>query len=142
MRSINANEFILELNVKLLISYAIACKTDLISLGNSINVKQMSEINKISTMIIENLFEPPVLKDLAREAGMNETSFKKLFKNITQQPLYQYWSNCRMEAAFQKIISSSDSITDIALDFGFSTVTNFSKAFTKRYSRSPTAFRK
>jgi len=136
------NELIVELNVKLLISYALACKDEMVSGEKTITVKEMSEINRISNMILKKLFEPPLIRNLARDAGMNETTFKKSFKAVLQKPPYQYWSDHRMDMAFYRIVNSCESVTDIALDLGFSTVASFSKAFTKKFKLPPTAYRK
>ena len=142
LQSPDRNELIIELNVKLLLAYAFSYSVHLKSEKNLISAHQISEINRVSSLILENLFDPPSIKNLAKETGTSVTAFKRNFKMVLKEPPYQYWSTYRMNLAFEKIVSSEDSITDIALGLGFSTVTNFSKAFKKKFKLSPTIFRK
>ncbi|ANH80010.1 hypothetical protein A8C56_02575 [Niabella ginsenosidivorans] len=136
------NELMLELLVKLLLCAALACKMELQLNNRIITLNEVSEVNRVSILLLKNLTEEPNLRQLARQAGMNETFLKKLFALRFHIPPYRYWHAYRMDEAFTRVINTDEALTDIALDMGFSALSNFSKAFKKYYGLAPSHYRK
>ncbi|MCD2425913.1 AraC family transcriptional regulator [Niabella pedocola] len=132
----------LELAVKLLLYAALACKADLQLGGRIVSLSRISQINRVSTALLKNLTEEPNFRVLSRQAGMDETYLKKLFAKRFNQPPYSYWQEHRMNEAFTRVVHTNEPLTDIALEMGFSAVSNFSKAFKKLYHFTPSHFRK
>ncbi|MCF3111675.1 AraC family transcriptional regulator [Niabella sp. CC-SYL272] len=132
----------LELAVKLLLYAALACKTDLLMGGRIVPLSKISEINRVSTVLLKNLTAEPNFRALSQQARMDETYLKKLFAKRFNQPPYSYWQEHRMNEAFTRVVHTNEPLTDIALDMGFSAVSNFSKAFKKIYHFTPSYYRK
>ncbi|WP_018630123.1 helix-turn-helix domain-containing protein [Niabella aurantiaca] len=132
----------LELAVKLLLCAALACKTDLQLGGRIVSLSRISQINRVSTLLLKDLTEEPDFRVLSQQAGMNETYLKKLFTKRFDKPPYRYWQEHRMNEAFTRVAYTNESLTDIALDMGFSALSNFSKAFKKHYDFNPSHLRK
>ncbi|MFD2918875.1 helix-turn-helix domain-containing protein [Terrimonas rubra] len=70
---------------------------------------------------------------MSRTAGMNTSTFKKMFKQINGQSIYDYLSTHRMDEVRNRLLHINESIKRIALDLGFSALSNFSKAFKKQF---------
>jgi len=132
----------LELDVMLLLSHALACKAIVDNKANQTSLEQLSIVHWVSTSILKDLATPPSISQMSRSAGMNTTTFKKMFKQINDQPMYDYWSSHRMDEARNRLLNTNDSIKSIALDLGFSALSNFSKAFKKQFLVAPSYYRK
>lgn len=65
----------------------------------------------------------------------------RLFKEQTGHTLNKYIETLRMQLAMDKIKNTNMSISKIALTCGYSTDSNFYKAFRKHYGQSPSFFR-
>ncbi|MBO9595538.1 MAG: helix-turn-helix transcriptional regulator [Niabella sp.] len=132
----------LELTVQELLCSALECKTAFELGGRIVSLSRISQINRISTALLKDLTEEPNFRLLSQQAGMDETYLKKLFAKRFHKPPYSYWQKHRMHEAFTRVVHTNDPLTDIALDMGFSAVSNFSKAFKKLYHFTPSYFRK
>ena len=83
----------------------------------------------------------PGLIAIAATLNMNERSLRRHLKDegtTYRELLHQ----CRMELAERYLSHSQLSITDISLRVGFTDTSNFSRAFTRAFGRSPSDFRK
>ncbi|WP_300597146.1 AraC family transcriptional regulator [Niabella sp.] len=142
LRNPAADDLALELAVKQLLCTALECKTAFHLGGRIVSLSRISQINHISTLLLKDLTVEPNFRLLSQQAGMNETYLKKLFAKRFNLPPYRYWQEHRMNEAFTRVVHTSEPLTDIALDMGFSAVSNFSKAFKKIYHFNPSHFRK
>lgn len=79
------------------------------------------------------------IKEIAREAAMSEFHFYRLFKSIYSCSPYQYLLNRRLEFA-KSLLYQKESISNIAIETGFSDPSAFSKAFKKKFGYSPGDF--
>lgn len=82
------------------------------------------------------------LSDLARQAQLSEYHFAHMFKQSMQMPPHQYVMQRRLELAHQALHGSSLSLTEIAVQYGFSSSSHFSHRFKKQYGYSPSHIRK
>lgn len=76
------------------------------------------------------------------QCGLRKTQFHELFKQATGISPKAYWTKAIMRQAEASLWESNRSITEIAEDFGYSSVHHFSKQFTQFHGVSPTEFRK
>lgn len=109
----------------------------------------LPEISLPETQYLKNIFEAIAssynsitIADLANSISMAPSIFSKWFKNLTNIPIAEYIENYKISQAKFLLISTSQSITDIALNMGFSTQTYFSRLFKLHTGVSPTNFRK
>ena len=80
-----------------------------------------------------------VLADLVR---LSPYHFARSFKRSVGEPPHRYWMGRRIERAKALLANPSASITEIALDIGFSGTSAFSAAFHKMTGQTPTEFRR
>ena len=85
---------------------------------------------------------PLTLSQLAEEARMTPHYFCSVFRQAVGQTPVAYLCAFRLETAAERLRSSRETVTDIALESGFGDLSYFTKAFTKRMGCSPGAYRR
>lgn len=82
------------------------------------------------------------LKKLAAIAGCSSPFFTRRFAALMKETPKQYTSRLRLERAALRLVLLDDGIFDIGLDCGYSNHETFSRAFRRRFSVAPLAYRK
>jgi AraC-like DNA-binding protein len=77
------------------------------------------------------------LKDLARQSHLSLSRFKTRFKSETGIPPKQFILQCKLAAARERLVSTDDSICQIAMDLGFSSSQYFATVFKRLMGISP-----
>lgn len=90
--------------------------------------------------IDEHFSEPLNIDDMAKEIGMSKFHFFRLFKQVFNQSPYQYLLQKRLRYAVVLLKKGNTSISEIAMETGFSDIYAFSKAFKNTYGVSPSNF--
>lgn len=102
-----------------------------------------SRIQKAVNIIKENPAELHTLKSLSDEACFSPYHFLRVFKILTGESPGRYIRRERIIRSLNQLIHQGDSsITEIALDSGFSSSANFSKAFKSVMGMNPRQCRK
>ncbi len=78
---------------------------------------------------------------LAREAGLSRFHFLRAFARVTGLTPHQYVRRARLRRAAVKLASGDARVIDVALDCGFSDVSNFNHAFRAELGEAPLAWR-
>ena len=99
-------------------------------------------IDRVIDYLRDHLDKPLKLEDLARVACFSEYHFHRVFGAMTGETLNDFTNRLRLEKAARLLRYSEQSLTDIALDCGFSSSATFSRAFRTGYDTSPSQFRK
>ena len=93
--------------------------------------------------LIHSAFQTDLcLDDLANAAAMSRYHFLRCFKTQVGSTPHAYLQQVRLQNAAALLRSSSRTITDIALDCGFTSPSRFSDAFRRRYGCTPSAYRR
>src|SRR6202161_2797645 len=106
------------------------------------NSEYSHRINRVIDYLRGNLDRQVKLKELARVACLSEFHFHRIFGAVSGETLNNFTNRLRLEKAARLLRYSSQSVTDIALDCGFSSSAAFSRAFRSGYDTSPSQFRK
>lgn len=96
----------------------------------------------IAKYISEHYESPITLDGLAARAGLSPSYFSRKFKNVTGMGMKEYLKYTRLRNSAHMLVSTPDSITDIAFACGFSDSNYFKDAFKKMYGVSPREYRK
>jgi AraC family transcriptional regulator len=99
-------------------------------------------IDRVIDYLRGNLDRQVKLKELARVACLSEFHFHRIFGAVSGETLNNFTNRLRLEKAARLLRYSGQSVTDIALDCGFSSSATFSRAFRSGYDTSPSQFRK
>ena len=90
----------------------------------------------------EHSAQPLSLDDMARQAGLSPCHFLRVFGTEFGVTPHQYLVQCRLRRASRRLIEGDESVTDIALDVGFSDLSNFVRSFHRAAGAAPASFRK
>jgi AraC family transcriptional regulator len=103
----------------------------------------LSRINRVIDYIDTNLHAELRLEQLARIASFSPYHFHRIFKALVGEPLNQFIQRIRVEKAAAKLIDQPKlSVTEIALDTGFSGSSSFARAFKDHFGISATEWRR
>jgi len=89
-----------------------------------------------------HLDEDVSLRELAREMLLSEFHLHRVFSRAVGETTKQYTSRLRLDRAAAALLSSDDSILDIALASGFSSHEVFIRSFQRRFGMSPRQYRR
>ena len=97
--------------------------------------------NRAIDYITRNLSGPLKLEEVARAAFFSPFHFHRVFQGVVGETLNQFIKRTRLERALYAMAHAPKrSLTDIALEFGFSSSSDFSRSFKQRYGVPPSAF--
>jgi AraC family transcriptional regulator len=100
-------------------------------------------IERALAFIQERLGEPITVADVAEAAALSEFHLHRLFHRTMGESVGRYVTRKRLETAALRLASEpATPITNIALEVGYSSSSNFSKAFRLYFGVSPTAVRR
>jgi AraC-like DNA-binding protein len=69
--------------------------------------------------------------------SISESKLKKDFKLIYGLPVYEYFQKIRMQTAKDKLLSGDHSVKEVAMELGYSNLSNFTIAFKKEFGLLP-----
>ena len=100
-------------------------------------------INRILDYIETHLDHSFTLEELAAVASFSKFHFHRLFSAMTGETLFQFIARVRLErAASCLLIHPKQTITEVALECGFSGSATFSRAFREGFGVSPSQWRR
>ena len=81
------------------------------------------------------------LETLAQKCHMNPNYFSSYFKTVMNYTPFEYINRKRVEAACQRLLTTDDNVTKIALDVGFHSISYFNRVFKAQMKVSPLSLR-
>ncbi len=89
-----------------------------------------------------HLAEAPSVKDAARAVGLSVSHLYRLFQRVRKESPQDALARIRIESAMQLLGSSNAKLQRVAVECGFSSASNFCRAFRAEKGRSPSAWRR
>jgi AraC-like DNA-binding protein len=102
---------------------------------------QMKVISKVLKFIEDNYKEKISLNKIANMLNYNPCYFSQFFKANIGINYYEYLTRIRIREATFDLVKTERSISDIALEHGFSDAKSFNKGFKDSFGRSPNQYR-
>ena len=122
-----------------------ACMTLVFEIAELMNkdnhMAEQEDLSAIIERIRDNSAHKINLNDLAKEAALSPTHFINAFKQATGFPPLHFQLLCRLNEGKRLLSETSDTITVIAGDLGFSSSQHFSTHFRKMFGITPSAYR-
>ncbi len=116
---------------------------------NALNVKHTKRLDRnlsvFKDMLIfvqKNYGDKITLEDIAKSGNVSKSTCLVIFKKYLQDTPTNYLIGYRLKKALKMLNESYLSITEIALEVGFSGVSYFAETFKKNYGCSPSEYRK
>lgn len=101
-----------------------------------------SSVVKAKKFIEQNLSEPLPLPLVAKQAGVSESHFCRLFKEATHLTLTDYINRRRIEWAKRELLKPEVRVSEIAFRIGYQSLSQFNRSFARFTGNSPTNFRR
>lgn len=90
----------------------------------------LNELNRVMDYIEEHLAEELPLEKIAQVAGVSAYHFKTVFFYLAGMTIHEYIRNRRLSEA-NKDLLRGETVTDVAIKYGYQSVDGFSRAFKK-----------
>jgi AraC-like DNA-binding protein/predicted transcriptional regulator YdeE len=102
----------------------------------------IDRLNNTIEYIEANLDKNIHLELLASKFALSKYHFHRIFKALIGDPPFRYIEKRRLSGAATDLIETDKRIIDIAFDYGFNSHESFIRSFKKKYSLTPSQFRK
>ena len=86
-------------------------------------------------------FEPLGVDDMARAAGLSRAHFSRQFRAAFGTSPHAYLLTRRLERAAAMLRTTDNSVTEICLAVGLTSVGSFTTSFKRAFGKTPTAYR-
>jgi len=102
----------------------------------------VERVNRATDLITARPAAPHRLEEVAAAAGFSPFHFHRVFRSLTGETLQRFVRRVRLERALRLMAhgASGRTLTETALDCGFTSSSDFSRAFKARFGVPPSAF--
>lgn len=101
----------------------------------------VEKFNIVFDYIEHHYMEDLSLEEVAAQIGFSKFHFSRLFRQFTDTAFYDYLCARRIKTAETLLLDPNLSITEIALQSGFSSISTFNRVFKKFKECTPTEFK-
>jgi len=110
------------------------------AIGDDI-VKNRSAIMAILEYIDNNFDEDMTVTSLAKMCSVSEPYFRRIFKSVTDRTPLEHINRVRIQKACVFLLRDEESIINVALKCGFSSVSTFNRNFIRYVGCTPSEYR-
>ncbi|MCL2377132.1 MAG: AraC family transcriptional regulator [Defluviitaleaceae bacterium] len=96
---------------------------------------------KVTRYINDHYRHDITLEDLSAIAGYSKFHFSRIFKQYTGMAYVDYLNQVRIKAAENMMLNPNITITEIAMNSGFNSITTFNRTFKKLKNYTPSQFK-
>ncbi|MEM9276600.1 MAG: AraC family transcriptional regulator [Cyanobacteria bacterium P01_F01_bin.143] len=104
--------------------------------------EQIERIYYAREILLKNLTDPPSLKDLARQAGLNDFMLKQGFRYCFDTSVFAVLRSHRLDLAKKLLAEQDITVAEVAHQIGYSNARSFARAFKHKYSLNPKEYQK
>lgn len=97
----------------------------------------LHQVNQALDYIELHLDADISLEQVAKQAGISQWHFARIFRALTNETLKSYIRSRRLSEALNLLLTSDERIIEIALGAGFGSQESFSRAFKKIFDITP-----
>jgi AraC-like DNA-binding protein len=102
----------------------------------------LDQINAVVYQVTKNVTHSMTVSDCAKQLGMSESRFSRLFRRATGNTFVDFVNRVRINRACQLLMESDRYITHICYEVGFNNVANFNRRFLEIKGMTPRDFRR
>lgn len=102
----------------------------------------IEKTKSVRDYMIENLSRKTTIDYICKRFDITPTLFKRCFKELFQYPPHEYLNRIRMARAAELLVATNMNILEVSVEIGYSSSSNFSRAFRDIYNISPLQYRK
>ncbi len=101
------------------------------------NGLERDKIEAARDLLMSHAERPLSIKDLARKVAINECYLKKGFKALTGKTIHEFQHERRMAQALTLLQEGNTTVSEVAAELGFLSISHFSTAFKKATGAKP-----
>ncbi len=99
--------------------------------------RNVEAVRNSRQILMERMSNPPTIKELSLEVGLNEYQLKVGFKNIYGNSINAYLQEHRINKALKLMTDDGLKVQEAASEIGYSNVSHFITAFKKKHGVTP-----
>jgi AraC-like DNA-binding protein len=100
-----------------------------------------NQIRQAKVLLLENIFSPVTQEEIADKIGMGYSRYRKRFKEYTGLSPAQYKINLKINKAKDLLITTNQSMKEIAMNLGFDNTDYFYRIFKQKTGFTPSDYR-
>lgn len=108
--------------------------------GPDLNRKDRRNISLARDILVEEMADPPSIRELSRRAGINEFKLKAGFRKLFGDTIYRTLKKVRMEKARRLLSETDANVLTVANQVGYANPSHFAAAFRKTFGISPRTY--
>ncbi|MEM1242821.1 MAG: AraC family transcriptional regulator [Cyanobacteria bacterium P01_H01_bin.26] len=108
--------------------------------SRELKASDLERVQYAREILVQRLCDPLSLADLARQAGLNECTLKRGFRQLFGTTVFGYLRDCRMQKAQALLQSPYMTIAQVARQVGYRNPEAFSTAFRRQFAINPKAY--
>lgn len=106
------------------------------------DANHMSIIYGSCNYIRSHCHEALNLDQVAEHTGFSKYYFSRLFKNYTQMSFTEYLNRCRVSEAEKQLADPRKTVTEVAMDCGFNSISTFNRVFKLANNCTPAEYQR
>jgi AraC-like DNA-binding protein len=110
--------------------------------GGILSPQDLTLVNRTRQYLLENLYQPPGIAELARIFHTNSWKLKRSFKQAYQTTIYGYIKQQRLEKSLKLLKHTDLSIADIASEIGYANPSKYATAFKLHTGMTPSEYKR
>lgn len=107
-----------------------------------LNSQDIESLQRAKTILINNMINPPSLKELAYKSAINEFKLKKGFKQLFGNTVYGFLQEHRLNEAKKLLETDEINIGEASSLVGYKSISHFSKIFKEYFGTTPIQIKK
>lgn len=101
------------------------------------NQSEREKVLEARAIIDQTIDQPLTIKELSRKVAMNECYLKKGFKTLFGKTINEYQQHLRITKAKELLQIKNQTVSEVASQLGYSSISHFSTAFKKATGLKP-----
>lgn len=102
----------------------------------------IERIRHARDILIDNIQNPPTIRELARTVAINEFKLKQGFRQTFGTTVFGYLQDYRFETTRLLLEENCMNVSEVAFTVGYSDIKHFYDSFKKRFGITPGAYRR
>lgn len=104
------------------------------------NVKDAEKLHEVKAILLQELEQTHTLQSLAERVQITESKLKIGFKQLFGETVFTFIRRQRMEQAAWLLEVEGCTVTEVAVQLGYSNMSNFTVAFRKHFGCNPSEY--
>lgn len=101
----------------------------------------IEKIHEAKNILLSNLDNPPSIRELSLQIGINDKKLKYGFKEVFNQTVYGCLFDYKMERARNLLLNTDKTVVEIACECGYEYASHFTTAFKRKFGISPKQYK-